>query len=91
FQPADGSDDPVKAVMIGFIRAYKRELSPLLPPACRFLPTCSEYGVQAIEEFGAAKGGVLTAWRIARCNPLGGYGYDPPVWPPPAWDAGVHG
>lgn len=46
--------------------------------ACRFLPTCSQYGVQAIEEFGPQKGVILTAWRILRCSPLGGKGYDPP-------------
>jgi putative membrane protein insertion efficiency factor len=56
---------------IGF---YKKWISPLLPPACRFLPTCSQYGVQAIQEFGPTKGVILTAWRLARCSPLGGKG-----------------
>lgn len=44
--------------------------------------------MEAIETFGPSKGAVLTAWRILRCNPLGGRGYDPPVWPPPPWNAG---
>lgn len=44
--------------------------------------------MEAIKEFGPSKGAVLTAWRILRCNPFGGRGYDPPVWPPPPWDAG---
>jgi len=49
-----------------------------IPLACRFQPTCSQYGVQAIEEFGPEKGVILTAWRILRCTPFGGRGYDPP-------------
>ncbi|CAM9284781.1 unnamed protein product, partial [Ascophyllum nodosum] len=69
-------------------KAYKKELSPLMPPACRFLPTCSVYGVEAIEKFGPAKGAVLTAWRLMRCNPFAGYGVDHPRWPPPGWFAG---
>ncbi|CAM9669764.1 unnamed protein product [Choristocarpus tenellus] len=80
--------DKVKGVMISFIKAYKRELSPLLPPSCRFEPTCSVYAVEAIETFGPTKGAVLTAWRLMRCNPFAGYGFDPPQWPPPAWFAG---
>jgi putative membrane protein insertion efficiency factor len=71
--------------LIGF---YKDWISPLLPRACRFVPTCSSYGMQAYAEHGAAKGLVLTAWRIARCNPLGGSGFDPPRWPPVAFGAG---
>lgn len=68
--------------MIMAIGFYKQFISPLLPPACRFLPTCSQYGVQAINEFGSMKGVILTVWRLARCTPLGGRGYDPPIWPP---------
>jgi uncharacterized protein len=76
------SNDDVSTAMIGSIRFYKTFISPLLPPACRFVPTCSQYGVQAIQQFGPVQGGILTAWRIARCSPLGGRGYDPPQWPP---------
>ena len=72
----------VSAGMVGAIGIYKNFISPLLPPACRFLPTCSQYGVQAIEEFGPSKGALLTAWRLMRCSPFGGRGYDPPKWPP---------
>ena len=72
----------VTAGMVGMIGIYKNFISPLLPPACRFLPTCSQYGVQAIEEFGPTKGSILTAWRLLRCSPFGGKGYDPPRWPP---------
>lgn len=83
-----GVEDSVKGAMISFVKAYKKELSPLMPPACRFLPTCSVYSVEAIEQFGPAKGAVLTAWRLMRCNPFAGYGTDRPQWPPPGWFAG---
>eukprot|EP00904_Undaria_pinnatifida_P010107 jgi/Undpi1/6226/HiC_scaffold_20.g08710.m1 len=83
-----GAEASVKSAMISFIKAYKKELSPLIPPACRFLPTCSVYGVEAIEKFGPTKGAVLTVWRLMRCNPFAGYGVDHPQWPPPGWFAG---
>lgn len=83
-----GAEENVKSAMISFIKAYKKELSPLIPPACRFLPTCSVYGVDAIEKFGPTKGAVLTVWRLMRCNPFAGYGVDHPQWPPPGWFAG---
>eukprot|EP00529_Nitzschia_sp_RCC80_P029820 CAMPEP_0113522122 /NCGR_PEP_ID=MMETSP0014_2-20120614/45021_1 /TAXON_ID=2857 /ORGANISM="Nitzschia sp." /LENGTH=307 /DNA_ID=CAMNT_0000420159 /DNA_START=214 /DNA_END=1137 /DNA_ORIENTATION=- /assembly_acc=CAM_ASM_000159 len=78
--------DSTSKAMIATIGIYKNWISPLLPPACRFVPTCSRYGVQAIEEFGPTKGVILTAWRLLRCSPIGGKGYDPPKWPPvPYW------
>lgn len=82
---SDDREEPMSAAMIGTIRVYKEFISPLLPPACRFLPTCSQYGVQAIQEYGPWKGGILTAWRLLRCSPFGGKGYDPPRWPPVAY------
>lgn len=63
--------------MILLIKFYQGALSPLLSPSCRFTPSCSEYGKQAIEKYGALKGGWLTLKRLARCNPWGGHGYDP--------------
>jgi uncharacterized protein len=72
----------VSSSMIAAIGFYKQIISPLLPPACRFVPTCSQYGVQAIEEFGPTIGILLIAWRLLRCSPIGGKGYDPPKWPP---------
>ena len=75
-------ENAMSAVMLGVIGFYKKIISPLLPPACRFVPTCSTYGVQAIKEFGSTKGMILIAWRILRCTPIGGKGYDPPKWPP---------
>ncbi|XQZ47554.1 membrane protein insertion efficiency factor YidD (plasmid) [Paracoccus yeei] len=63
--------------MIGLVRAYQLGLSPWFGHACRFQPTCSSYAIEAIRHHGPAKGGALAAWRIARCNPFGGSGYDP--------------
>ncbi len=59
------------------IRLYRRVLSPLLPPACRFEPSCSEYAETAVSRFGLLRGGWLTLKRLARCNPLAKGGYDP--------------
>ena len=88
-----GQAGPVGEAAIAALRAYKRVLSPLMQPACRFTPTCSVYAVEAIRTFGPAQGAVLTSWRVLRCSPLhvgrGGTGYDPPVWPPCGWDAGA--
>ena len=67
----------MKRVMVACIRWYQKHISASRPPVCRFLPTCSEYAVTAIERFGALRGGLLAAWRILRCNPWGGSGYDP--------------
>lgn len=84
------SEEVMSGSMIMAIGFYKEWISPLLPPACRFLPTCSQYGVQAIKEFGPNKGLILTAWRLARCSPFGGRGYDPPQWPPVAYTYGSY-
>ncbi|MBI5303837.1 MAG: membrane protein insertion efficiency factor YidD [Chloroflexi bacterium] len=59
------------------IRLYQKILSPLLPPSCRFVPTCSQYAVEAISHCGLFKGGWLAVRRIARCHPLNPGGYDP--------------
>jgi hypothetical protein len=59
------------------IRFYQTSISPLTPPSCRFTPTCSEYARQAIIKHGPFKGLYLAIWRILRCNPWGGSGYDP--------------
>lgn len=80
--------DNIKDLMLSSIKWYKSALSPLMPPNCRFLPTCSSYAMEAIESFGSFKGLILIAWRIFRCNPTGGSGYDPPVWPPPHYLTG---
>ncbi|MBB4267547.1 membrane protein insertion efficiency factor YidD [Roseospira visakhapatnamensis] len=59
------------------IRAYQLGLSPLLGQTCRFTPTCSSYALEALERHGLLRGGWLAAWRILRCHPWGGMGYDP--------------
>jgi len=82
--------DASSVAMIASIGFYKKWISPLLPPACRFLPTCSQYGVQAIERYGPTKGAILTAWRLLRCSPFGGKGYDPPKWPPVPYNYGSY-
>jgi uncharacterized protein len=72
------SSDVASTTMLASLQFYKQVISPLLPPACRFVPTCSMYGVQAIRELGPVKGAILIAWRLLRCSPIGGKGYDPP-------------
>ncbi len=67
----------MKRLLIRLIRFYRAGISPKKPAMCRYVPTCSEYGITAIERFGALKGGALTLWRILRCNPLSRGGYDP--------------
>jgi hypothetical protein len=67
----------VKYLFIFLIKVYQRTLSRVLPPSCRFYPSCSEYGVQALQKYGIFKGGWLTVKRIARCHPFNPGGYDP--------------
>ena len=67
----------VSKMLLFMLKGYKKNISPLLRNSCRFTPTCSEYAMQAIEVHGAAKGSVLAFLRVARCNPLCMYGYDP--------------
>jgi putative membrane protein insertion efficiency factor len=69
--------NPVAWLALLLIRGYQRFISPVSPPACRFEPTCSHYAYEAIAKYGIIKGGRLAAWRVLRCNPWGGSGYDP--------------
>jgi uncharacterized protein len=64
-------------LFIAIIRIYQIFISPMLPPRCRYTPTCSQYGVEAIRKHGALRGAWLAAKRIASCHPWGGHGYDP--------------
>ena len=64
-------------IMLGLIRFYQYAVSPLIPPHCRYTPTCSQYALEAIEKYGAWKGGKLALFRILRCNPFSKGGYDP--------------
>lgn len=63
--------------LIFMIKVYQVTLSPFIGGACRYTPTCSNYGIEAIQKYGAIKGSWLTIKRIASCNPWGGSGYDP--------------
>jgi len=92
----DGPDEEgpggISGTAVSFLKWYKRTVSPLLPPGCRYIPTCSEYAIQSFKQFDVPQAATLTAWRLVRCNPfhLKGYGYgvDEPCWPPPAYWAG---
>ncbi len=64
-------------VLLALIRAYQWLISPLLGASCRYTPTCSQYGVEAIQKYGPFKGGWLTLKRIARCHPWSAHGHDP--------------
>ena len=63
--------------ILALIRFYQYAISPLIPPRCRYTPTCSQYAVEAVKKYGAFKGGWLALKRIARCHPFGGHGHDP--------------
>ena len=67
----------MKGLLLGAIRFYQRYVSPGLPPRCRFIPTCSQYALEALEKYGAVKGSWLAFKRILRCNPFHKGGYDP--------------
>ena len=67
----------MKYLLLKFVRFYQVAISPMLPPRCRYTPTCSQYAVEALQKHGACKGSMLTLRRICRCHPFGGSGYDP--------------
>lgn len=67
----------MKRILIFLIKIYQKYLSPLKTTKCPYTPTCSQYGLEAIEKYGAIKGSFLALWRILRCNPFSKGGYDP--------------
>jgi putative membrane protein insertion efficiency factor len=67
----------MRRIPLALIRFYQMAISPMLPSACRFHPTCSQYGYEAISRYGIIKGGWMTVRRIARCHPFSRGGYDP--------------
>lgn len=73
----------MKWILVFLIRAYQVTLSPLLGGACRFEPSCSHYGIEALKRYGALRGSWLTLRRLLRCRPFGPHGYDPvpEAWP----------
>jgi hypothetical protein len=68
-------------VTLQLLRGYKAIVSPFFPPACRYVPTCSEYAMEAVERFGVVRGGLVAAGRLLRCHPFVKGGYDPVVKP----------
>lgn len=71
------TNGPVARLLMWLVRGYRRYISPLLPDACIYSPTCSEYALEAIGKYGAVRGGWLTIRRILRCNPFHRGGFDP--------------
>jgi putative membrane protein insertion efficiency factor len=67
----------MRKIFVEPIKMYRRFVSPMLPPSCRYWPSCSEYALQAIQKHGVLKGGLLGAWRVIRCNPWSKGGIDP--------------
>ena len=69
--------NPLKYILIAVVRFYQVAISPYSPPSCRYTPTCSQYMLEAVNKYGAFKGGWLGLKRILSCNPWGGHGHDP--------------
>ena len=67
----------MKHILIFLIKTYQRYISPLKRTKCPYTPSCSQYGLEAVQKYGAVKGGFLALWRILRCNPFSKGGYDP--------------
>ncbi|QTN01469.1 membrane protein insertion efficiency factor YidD [Sediminibacillus dalangtanensis] len=67
----------MKRLFILFIKVYQKVISPIKPPTCRFYPTCSQYGLESLEQFGVIKGGFLTIKRLLKCHPFHPGGFDP--------------
>ncbi|NME83626.1 membrane protein insertion efficiency factor YidD [Clostridium sp. SM-530-WT-3G] len=67
----------MKKVLISLIKFYRKFISPAKAPCCKFRPTCSQYALDAINKYGAFKGGIMAGYRILRCNPFSKGGYDP--------------
>ena len=67
----------IKRWVLKILKGYQRRISPSYQPCCRFTPTCSQYAVEAVEEWGVIRGLILAIWRVLRCNPLFRSGYDP--------------
>jgi putative membrane protein insertion efficiency factor len=76
--PAERQLGP-RSLMLTLLRMYKRWISPVLPPSCRYVPTCSEYAMEAVERYGALRGGLMATWRLLRCHPFAKGGLNPVV------------
>ncbi|MGA7567165.1 MAG: membrane protein insertion efficiency factor YidD [Terriglobales bacterium] len=69
----------MKILALGLLRFYKRWISPVFLPSCRYVPTCSEYAMEALERYGVMRGGAMVVWRLLRCHPFAKGGLDPVV------------
>jgi hypothetical protein len=69
----------MKPLALAVLRFYKRWISPVFPPSCRYVPTCSEYALEAVDRYGLWRGGIMSAWRVLRCHPFAKGGLDPVV------------
>jgi uncharacterized protein len=72
----------MKFLVLWLLRVYKRWISPAFPPSCRYVPTCSEYAMEAVERYGTLRGGAIAVWRVLRCHPFVKGGLDPVVKAP---------
>jgi putative membrane protein insertion efficiency factor len=72
-----GHRNPVSALLVWLVRGYQVFISPGLPGRCRYYPSCSQYAIDALREYGVLRGLVLASWRVLRCNPFSYGGYDP--------------
>jgi putative membrane protein insertion efficiency factor len=70
-----------KAIVLSLLQGYKWMISPMLSPACRYVPTCSEYAQEAVDRYGSLRGGMMAMRRLLRCHPFAGSGYDPVLSP----------
>ena len=68
--------------VLSLLRGYKWALSPLMGPACRYVPSCSDYAMEAVDRYGVIRGGLMAMWRVLRCHPFVQGGYDPVVGGP---------
>jgi putative membrane protein insertion efficiency factor len=67
----------VKKIVIKLLELYRKYISPLKMPCCKYYPSCSQYAIDAVSRYGLAKGGILAVWRVLRCNPFSNGGFDP--------------
>lgn len=67
----------LRMILINLIKFYRKKISPMYMPRCKYIPTCSQYALEAIEKYGAIKGGIMSIWRILKCNPFSRGGFDP--------------
>ena len=68
-----------RKIVLQLLRAYKWAISPMFPPSCRYVPSCSEYAAEAVDRYGALRGSAAAIWRLLRCHPFSTGGYDPVV------------